>query len=64
MWILLCEADSLLVNLEMRARTVSETEETQTATLLTCTVEQQPSCGWVDVDWWGSLEGGGDSSVR
>lgn len=48
MWNLLCEADSYYVNLEMRARTVSETEETQTATLLTCTVEQQPSCGRVD----------------
>lgn len=27
---------------------MSETEETQTASLLTCTVGQRPSCGWVD----------------
>lgn len=32
----------------MRARTVSAIEENETATLLTCIVEQQMSCGRVD----------------
>lgn len=45
---------------EKRARTVSETERTQTVTLLTCTVEQQPDDGCKDglvrkLAGWGGL---------
>lgn len=48
------------MNLEIRARTVSETERTQTVTLLTCTVEQQPGYGCKDglvrkLAGWGGL---------
>lgn len=46
------------MNLEMRMRTVKKTEGTQTATLLTCTVEQQPSCGRMD-GLAGEFGGGG-----
>ena len=54
----------LWVSFEMRPRTVSATEETQTATLLTYTVGRRPSCvgGWMDS--WGRKAGRwGDSSV-